>query len=120
MSTDLTESAPQATNPPNTMRAARSDALSGPERLAGGAGAVVRHYRERRGWSRATLGKRTDYDRTYISRIESGARLPTRHALDRIATALRLTTREHNRLLVAGGYIPEELICVVLALTPED
>jgi transcriptional regulator with XRE-family HTH domain len=45
-------------------------------------------------------------DRSYISRLESGSRMPARETLEAITRALRLTDVEQERLFLAAGYVP--------------
>lgn len=68
-------------------------------------GATLRHYRERLHLSQSTLARRAGYDHSYQSRLESGARMPTREAVERLAAALALEPGERDALLHAAGFV---------------
>jgi transcriptional regulator with XRE-family HTH domain len=68
-------------------------------------GGVLRDFRERLGVSQAKLAKLAEFDHSFISRLESGARMPTREAVDRLAAALRLEPEERDRLRNAAGFL---------------
>ena len=79
----------------------------GPQLDATGGGIVLREMRTARRVSQSRLGVLSGYDHTHMSRIESGERRPTREALGKIATALRLGDAERDELLIAFGFRPE-------------
>jgi transcriptional regulator with XRE-family HTH domain len=54
--------------------------------------------------SQSTLAERAGFDHSHVSRLESGARLPTREAVIEIAKALGCTDQERDTLLHAAGY----------------
>lgn len=55
----------------------------------------LRALRERRGWNQSELGRRSDVDRSEISRIEAGKTLnPGREVLSKLAAALRVEVDE--------------------------
>lgn len=70
------------------------------------------------GLSQYQLARRTRYDHSYISRLLSGARLPSRETVERLAAALGLDPAEHSRLLAAAGFAPTS-VEALLAEVPE-
>ena len=53
-------------------------------------GGLLKAMREARRISQSKLAERADFDHSYVSRLESGARMPTRDAVERLASALTL------------------------------
>ena len=72
-------------------------------------GAALKRYREAKGVSQSKLAERAEFDHSYVSRLESGARTPTREAVDRLATALGLARAEQDALLAAAGFLPRDV-----------
>jgi transcriptional regulator with XRE-family HTH domain len=72
-------------------------------------GGLLKGFRERRSVSQSKLAERAAFDHSYVSRLESGARMPTRDAVDRLGTALGLTQAELDALLAAAGFLPRDL-----------
>lgn len=71
---------------------------------------VLRRLREARGLSRVAVSRLTGLDPGYMTRCEQGQRVPTsRPAVLRIAAALGSSEAELNALIVAAGFLPEEL-----------
>jgi transcriptional regulator with XRE-family HTH domain len=56
----------------------------------GGFGKTLKHYREGRRVSQSKLAERAGLDHSYVSRLESGARTPTRDAVEQLSRALEL------------------------------
>lgn len=81
-------------------------------------GGVLKVLREGRHVSQSKLAARAGFDHSYVSRLESGARTPTRDAVDQLAIALELDGRHHDELLVSAGFLPRE-ISSLLAGEPE-
>ncbi len=81
-------------------------------------GGVLKEYREGRRVSQSKLAARAGFDHSYVSRLESGARTPTRDAVDQLACALELEGVHHDDLLVSAGFLPRE-ISSLLAGEPE-
>src|SRR5690606_24231259 len=81
-------------------------------------GGVLKEFRESRRVSQSKLAQRAGFDHSYVSRLESGARTPTRDAVDQLAKALELTGVQHDELLVAAGFLPRE-VSSLLAGEPE-
>ena len=66
-------------------------------------GGLLKAMREARRISQSKLAERADFDHSYVSRLESGARMPTRDAVERLASALTLSQSEEDGLLAAAG-----------------
>jgi len=65
-------------------------------------GILLRGYRERRGWTKAELARRSGYNASYISHIESGRSIPRGFAVAAFCDALELTREERSRMAVAA------------------
>lgn len=66
---------------------------------------------EMRGISRMSqdrLAGLTGYDRSYITRLELGQRVPSRDAVLRLAEAMQISEANRNKMLVAAGYAPSD------------
>jgi transcriptional regulator with XRE-family HTH domain len=72
-------------------------------------GQLLKTIRERRGVSQSKLAERADFDHSYVSRLEAGARMPTRDAVDRLGVALGLGESERDSLLAAAGFLPRDV-----------
>lgn len=72
-------------------------------------GAVLKRFRESRRVSQSKLAERADFDHSYVSRLESGARMPTREAVERLAEALQLDHNSRDALLAAAGFLPRDV-----------
>lgn len=71
---------------------------------------LLKEYRTNAGVSQSELGRLTDIDASYVSRIESGERLPPRREIVlKIATALGIRFDERNTLLMVAEYAPVDL-----------
>lgn len=75
-------------------------------------GELLRRMREVRRVSQSKLAERSDFDHSYISRLECGSRMPTRDAVDRIADALRVNQEGRDELLAAAGFLPGNIILI--------
>jgi Predicted transcriptional regulator with C-terminal CBS domains len=75
-------------------------------------GDLLRRMRESRRVSQSKLAERSDFDHSYISRLECGSRMPTRDAVDRLADALRVAQPERDELLAAAGLLPTNIIMI--------
>jgi transcriptional regulator with XRE-family HTH domain len=77
------------------------------ERLAThGFAPMLREYRDRRRMSQSRLAKAAGFDHSYVSRLESGTRMPTRDAVVKLADAMSLNDNERDGLLAAAGFMP--------------
>jgi transcriptional regulator with XRE-family HTH domain len=72
-------------------------------------GGLLKGFRERRNVSQSKLAERAAFDHSYVSRLESGARMPTRDAVDRLGIAMGLTQIELDALLAAAGFLPRDV-----------
>jgi transcriptional regulator with XRE-family HTH domain len=81
----------------------------GPLRTTAEFGVLLKRLRENRRVSQSKLAERADFDHSYVSRLESGARMPTRDAVERLARALVLTQAESDALLASAGFLPRDV-----------
>ncbi|MFT4039667.1 MAG: helix-turn-helix transcriptional regulator [Thermomicrobiales bacterium] len=72
-------------------------------------GGLLKSMREARRISQSKLAERADFDHSYVSRLESGARMPTRDAVERLGTAMTLSQTEEDSLLAAAGFLPRDV-----------
>jgi len=73
--------------------------------MNGDFGQTLKHLRESRELSQSRVADLADFDHSYVSRLESGARTPTRDAVSRLADALRLDPAATDALLHAAGFL---------------
>lgn len=81
-------------------------------------GATLKRYRENRRVSQSKLAERAGFDHSYVSRLESGARTPTRDAVQQLAEALGLERLQQDELLASAGFLPQE-VSSLLSSEPE-
>lgn len=81
-------------------------------------GATLKRYRETRRVSQSKLAERAGFDHSYVSRLESGARTPTRDAVQQLAEALGLERLQQDELLASAGFLPQE-VSSLLSSEPE-
>lgn len=81
-------------------------------------GATLKRYREARRVSQSKLAERAGFDHSYVSRLESGARTPTRDAVQQLADALGLERLQQDELLASAGFLPQE-VSSLLSSEPE-
>ena len=81
-------------------------------------GVVLKQFRETRRVSQSKLAERAGFDHSYVSRLESGARTPTRDAVEQLGTALELAQLQQDELLASAGFLPRE-VSSLLAGEPE-
>lgn len=79
------------------------------DRAGIGFGVTLKKYREARRVSQSKLAARAGFDHSYVSRLESGARTPTRDAVEQLAIALDLEPVNRDELLASAGFLPGEL-----------
>lgn len=72
---------------------------------APGFGAALKAARERRRISQSKLALHAGFDHSYVSRLESGSRHPTRDAVLALAGILDC---DPAPLLIAAGYLPDD------------
>ncbi len=78
-------------------------------------GALLKSMREKRNVSQSKLAERADFDHSYVSRLESGARMPTREAVDRLGHALNLEQQQLDSMLAAAGFLPRDVSSLLSA-----
>jgi transcriptional regulator with XRE-family HTH domain len=74
-----------------------------------GFAALLHRYRTRARWSQSGLATAICVDHSYVSRIESGTRMPSLEIVTRIADVLELDATDRATLILAAGFSPEEL-----------
>ncbi len=90
-----------------------------PKRMDRGVfGTALKQFREERRVSQSKLAERAGFDHSYVSRLESGARTPTRDAVTQLAGALQLDGSGQDALLAAAGFLPKE-VSSLLSTEPE-
>ncbi len=72
-------------------------------------GVLLKAQREARRVSQSKLAERADFDHSYVSRLESGSRMPTREAVERLARAMALSQAEEDSLLAGAGFLPRDV-----------
>ncbi len=88
------------------------------ERMDAAFGSTLKRFRENRRVSQSKLAERAGFDHSYVSRLESGARTPTRDAVEQLAKAMELTQVNRDELLVSAGFLPGE-VASLLSGEPE-
>ena len=66
----------------------------------------LREMRDRGRLSQSRLAEAAGFDHSYVSRLESGSRMPTRDAVLKLAGALKLDEHDRDGLLAAAGFMP--------------
>lgn len=72
-------------------------------------GKVLKRFRETRRVSQSKLAERAGFDHSYVSRLESGARTPTRDAVLQLSAAMELEHVQQDELLASAGFLPREV-----------
>lgn len=67
---------------------------------------MLREFRDRRRLSQSRLAEAAGFDHSYVSRLESGTRMPTRDAVVKLAEAMGLGDGERDTLLASAGFMP--------------
>ncbi len=67
---------------------------------------ALRQARESSGLSQSRLAARAGYDHSYVSRLESDSRAPTRDAVLSLGDAMGLADIDRDYLLAAAGFLP--------------
>jgi transcriptional regulator with XRE-family HTH domain len=70
---------------------------------------LLKQFREEQGISQSRLAEASQFDHSYVSRLESGNRAPTREAVSKLADALRLDASQRDSLLAAAGFMPQRV-----------
>jgi transcriptional regulator with XRE-family HTH domain len=69
---------------------------------------TLRTFRERARISQSELGRRCDFDHSFVSRLESGNRAPSRNTVEAISSAINLGKDDHALLLHAAGFVSDD------------
>jgi transcriptional regulator with XRE-family HTH domain len=64
-------------------------------------------YREELGWTKTQLAERAGLDPSSVSRLEGGSRTPEPATIDVLATAMKLSPVERDRLLASANFRSE-------------
>jgi transcriptional regulator with XRE-family HTH domain len=67
---------------------------------------LLAELREEAGWSQSRLGDEAGVDSSFICKLESGARQPSRQTVADLAEVLELAGGDASRLFVAAGLLP--------------
>jgi transcriptional regulator with XRE-family HTH domain len=70
---------------------------------------LLKQYRETARMSQSRLAESSGFDHSYVSRLESGHRTPTREAVVKFADAIGLPSPERDSLLAAAGFMPQRV-----------
>lgn len=81
-------------------------------------GIALQDARVMRRVSQSKLAARAGFDHSYVSRLESGTRTPTREAVLHLAGALGLDATGTDQLLSAAGFLPGD-VASLLAGEPD-
>ena len=76
-------------------------------------GRALKPLREERHLSQAKLAERAGFDHSYVSRLESGERRPTRSAVASLAAAMKLDGAGFDTLLAAAGFLPNDPVMLL-------
>jgi transcriptional regulator with XRE-family HTH domain len=80
------------------------------DHLAGNTFAMaLRQSREEKRLSQSRLAAAAGFDHSYVSRLESGTRTPTRDAVSKLGEALALDDIQVDALLAAAGFMPARI-----------
>ena len=71
---------------------------------------LLKTYRERAGLAQMHLALLVSADHSYVSRLESGTRSPSRGMALALAAALNLSDAERDGFLAAAGFASEEML----------
>lgn len=69
----------------------------------------LREMRDRSRLSQSRLAEAAGFDHSYVSRLESGSRMPTRDAVLKLAAAMKLDEHDRDGLLAAAGFMPGKI-----------
>lgn len=76
-------------------------------------GRMLRELRKDRYLSQSRVAHFAGFDHSYVSRLESGDRDPSREAVETIARVLRLSGPDTDELLMAAGFMPNNAASVI-------
>lgn len=69
-------------------------------------GTLLRAARVRQRRTLTDVAAEADLDHSYVLRLESGQRHPSRVALEQLLRVLRLPRSDHERILWTAGFVP--------------
>ena len=72
-------------------------------------GNLLKQLREQHSISQSKLAERAGFDHSYVSRLEGGARMPTREAVDKLGEALHLDRNGRDGMLASAGFLPKDV-----------
>jgi transcriptional regulator with XRE-family HTH domain len=72
-------------------------------------GDLLRFWRERQGYSQSELGRKLGSNHSYISRMESGTRIPSRDMVLQLADILYLTGPHRVMFVGTANYLEHQL-----------
>lgn len=70
---------------------------------------LLAEFRQHARMTQGRLAETAGFDHSYVSRLESGGRLPTREAVGRLADALCLSGLRRDLLLSSAGFMPGDV-----------
>lgn len=70
---------------------------------------LLKQSRESVRMSQSRLAESSGFDHSYVSRLESGHRMPTREAVVKFAEAMGLTASDRDNLLASAGFMPQRV-----------
>ncbi|MBX6342854.1 MAG: helix-turn-helix transcriptional regulator [Thermomicrobiaceae bacterium] len=70
---------------------------------------LLKQYRESVRMSQSRLAEASGFDHSYVSRLESGNRMPTREAVTKLADALELSGSQRDKLFATAGFMPQRV-----------
>ena len=70
---------------------------------------TLRYLRKKHGLSQQTVADGSGFDKSYISRLESDDRKPTRESVFLIAESMDLSANETDALLIAAEFAPVQV-----------
>lgn len=70
---------------------------------------TLRRYRQRARLSQSRLAGIAGFDHSYVSRLESGNRTPTRSAVVALGKAMQLSQVDMDSLVASAGYMPGQV-----------
>ncbi len=70
---------------------------------------ALRQSREQKRLSQSRLAAAAGFDHSYVSRLESGSRTPTRDAVLKLSAALALDEIQTDALLASAGFMPARI-----------
>jgi transcriptional regulator with XRE-family HTH domain len=74
---------------------------------------ILRRFRMEKRMSQARLADGADFNHSYVSRLESGARAPTRDAVERLSRSMSLAQVDEDTLLAAAGFLPRNTLSLL-------